>query len=233
MFCYLLSRDPVAFTLHAWWESRTLALLMESNRCGQTMEESSDVVEVIVIPDDPPSSQDITVPSVSSTLSSCSSSSASRVTENSQSLAVHFDSRTDPTDCHMTSGVNKPPQLPMDNRRESQTAGESTVNTSTAIFRPLNVPAMSAFRSSQASSTLAQSTYPMPRGSAASLPANGVRIFTFACCILMSNNLACYQLFCTHALLFHTQSFCTLLGRFIPSQLSFHRECFPLLHIIN
>ena len=53
---------------------------MESNRCGQTMEESSDVVEVSVIPDDPPSSQDITVPSVSSPSSSCSSSSASRVT---------------------------------------------------------------------------------------------------------------------------------------------------------
>ena len=173
MFSYLLSRDPVAFNLHAWWESRTLTLLMESNRCGQTMEESSDVVEVIVIPDDPPSSQDITVPSVSSTLSSCSSSSASRVTENSQSLAVHFDSRTDPTDCHMTSGVNKPPQLPMDNRRETQTAGESTVNTSTAIFRPSNVP---AFPSSRAPSTLTQSTYPMPRGSAASLPANVVRI---------------------------------------------------------
>ena len=48
---------------------------MESNRCGQTMEESSDVVEVIVIPDDPPSSQDVTIPSVSSP-------SASRVTEN-------------------------------------------------------------------------------------------------------------------------------------------------------
>ena len=146
---------------------------MESNRCGQTMEESSDVVEVIVIPDDPPSSQDITVPSVSSTLSSCSSSSASRVTENSQSLAVHFDSRTDPTDCHMTSGVNKPPQLPMDNRRESQTAGESTVNTPTATFRHWNV---SALPSSQASRNLTQSTYPTPRGSAASLPANEVRI---------------------------------------------------------
>ena len=173
MSCYLLSRDPVAFTLHAWWESRTLALLMESNRCGQTMEESSDVVEVIVIPDDPPSSQDITVLSVSSTSSSCSSSSALRVTENSQLLAAHFVTTTDPADCYMTSGVNRPPQLPMGNRRESQTAGESTVNTSTAIFRPLNVPALP---SSQVSSTLTQSTYPMPRGSAASLPANEVRI---------------------------------------------------------
>ena len=141
------------------------------------MEESSDVVEVIVIPDDPPSSQDITVPSVSSTSSSCSLSSALRVTENSQSPAVHFVTRTDPAGCHMTSGVNKPPQLPMDNRRETQTAGESTVNTSTAttttIFRPSNVP---AFPSSRAPSTLTQSTYPMPRGSAASLPANVVRI---------------------------------------------------------
>ena len=68
------------------------------------------------------------------------------------------------------TGVNKPPQLPMDNRRESQTAGESTVN---AIFRPSNVP---AYPSSQAPSNLTQSTYPMPRGSAASLPANEVRI---------------------------------------------------------
>ena len=137
------------------------------------MEESSDVVEVIVIPDDPPSSQNITVPSVSSTSSSCSLSSALRVTENSQSPAVHFVTRTDPADCHMTSGVNRPPQLPMDNRKESQTAGESTVNTSTAIFRPSNVP---PFPSSRAPSTLIQSTYPMPRGSAASLPANVVRI---------------------------------------------------------
>ena len=143
---------------------------MESNRCGQTMEESSDVVEVIVIPDDPPSSQDVTIPSVSSP-------SASRVTENSQSPAVHFVARTDSADCHMTSGVNRPPQLPMDYRRESQTAGESTANTSTAIFRPSNVPAMSAFPSSRsAPSTPAQSTYLMPTGSAASLPANGVRI---------------------------------------------------------
>ena len=44
------------------------------------MEESSDAVEVNVIPDDPPSSQDITIPSASSPSSSCSSSSASRVT---------------------------------------------------------------------------------------------------------------------------------------------------------
>ena len=110
-----------------------------------------------------------TVPSVLSTSSSCSSS-ARRVNENSQSPAVHFVTRTDPADCHMTSGVNKPPQLPMDNRRESQTAGESTVN---AIFRPSNVP---AYPSSQAPSNLTQSTYPMPRGSAASLPANEVRI---------------------------------------------------------
>lgn len=72
--------------------------------------------------------------------------------------------------------VNRPPQLAMNYRRESQTAGESTANSSSAIFRPLNVPAMSAFQSSRALSTLAQSTYPMPGGSAASLPANGVRI---------------------------------------------------------
>ena len=369
MLSHLLSRDLVAFTLYARWESETLALLMESYRCGQTMEESPAVVEVIVRPDEPLSSQDITV----SSSSYCSSSSALRIAENSQLPAVHFVTRTDSADCHMpsvvsrpsqlpmdnrrnswtqgestidnmttmfspnfplsqdifssstslvsssssaslsrvvdypqlsytnvftrpdftgshfiagmnippqlpmddrqlshgvplvqdssiasacfstsspfstlsrvndysqsfpmgfiprvdfrdthvTSGVNLSPQLPMDNRRESQTAGESTVNTSTAIFRPLNVPAMSAFRSSRASSTLAQSTYPIPRGSAASLPANGVRIFTLACCILMSNNLAGYQSFYTHALLFHTQSFCTVLGRFIPSHMSF------------
>ena len=162
----------------------------------------------------------------SSIASACFSTSSpfstlSRVNDYSQSLPMGFIPRVDFRDTHVTSGVNLSPQLPMDNRRESQTAGESTVNISTAIFRPFNVPAMSAFQSSGALSTLAQSTYPMPRGSAASLPANGVRIFTFACCILMSNNLACYQLFFTPALLFHTQSFCTLLGRFIPSQLSF------------
>ena len=72
--------------------------------------------------------------------------------------------------------VNRPPQLAMNYRRESQTAGESTANSSSAIFRPLNVPAMSAFSSSQAPSTPAQLTYSMPRGSAASLPANEVRI---------------------------------------------------------
>ena len=38
MLSHLLSRDLVAFTLYAWWESETLALLMESYRCGQTME---------------------------------------------------------------------------------------------------------------------------------------------------------------------------------------------------
>ena len=115
----------------------------------------------------------VTLVSVSSMSSSSSSSSASTVTENSQSPAVHFVTRTDSADCHMTSGVNRPPQLAMGYRRESQTAGESTANSSTAIFRPLNVP---AFPSSRAPSTLTQSTYPMPRGSAASLPANEVRI---------------------------------------------------------
>ena len=177
MFCCLLSRDLVAFTLHAWWESRTLTLPMESNKCGQTIEESSNVVEVKVIPDDPPSSQDITVPSVPSMSSSCSSSSASRVTENSKLPAVHSVTRTDSADCHMTSGVNISPQLPVDNRRDSQTAGESTVNTSTEISRPMNLPATSAFPSSQAPSTPAQLTCQMPRGSAASLPVNEVRIY--------------------------------------------------------
>ena len=117
----------------------------------------------------------VTLVSVSSMSSSSSSSSASTVTENSQSPAVHFVTRTDSADCHMTSGVNRPPQLAMGYRRESQTAGESTANSSTAIFRPLNVPATSAFPS-QAPSTPAQSTYSIPRGSAASLPANEVRI---------------------------------------------------------
>ena len=138
----------------------------------------------------------------SSIASACFSTSSpystlSRVNDYSQSFPMGFIPRVDFRDTHVTSVVNLSPQLPMNNRRESHTAGESTVNTSTAIFRPLNVPAMSAFQSSGALSTLAQSTYPMPRGSAASLPANGVRIFTFACCILMSYNLACYQLFCT------------------------------------
>ena len=85
----------------------------------------------------------VSVSSMSSSFSSSSSSSsfssASTATENSQSPAVQFVTRTESADCHMTSGVNRPPQLPMDYRRESQTAGESTANTSTAIFRPLNV----------------------------------------------------------------------------------------------
>ena len=115
----------------------------------------------------------VSVSSMSSSFSSSSSSSssfssASRATENSQSPAVQFVTRTESADCHMTSGVNRPPQLPMDYRRESQTAGESTANTSTAIFRPLNEPVTSAFPSSQAPSTPAQS--------AASLPVNEVRI---------------------------------------------------------
>ena len=81
MLSHLLSRDLVAFTLYARWESETLALLMESYRCGQTMEGSPAVVEVIVRPDEPPSSQDITV-----SLSSYGSSlSALRTVENSQS----------------------------------------------------------------------------------------------------------------------------------------------------
>lgn len=48
---------------------------MKSNRHVQTTEESADVIEVIVIPDDPPSSQDSIVPSVSSSCLSYSSSS--------------------------------------------------------------------------------------------------------------------------------------------------------------
>ena len=112
----------------------------------------------------------VSVSSMSSSFSSSSSSSsfssASTATENSQSPAVQFVTRTESADCHMTSGVNRPPQLPMDYRRESQTAGESTANTSTAIFRP----------SSQAPSTPAQSKYPIPTGSAASLPVNEVRM---------------------------------------------------------
>ena len=95
------------------------------------MEESSDVVQVIVRPDDPPLSQDVIVSS-----SYCSSSSASRITENSQLPAVHFVTRTDFADCYMTSGMNRPLQLPVDNRRESWTQGESAVDNMTTVFSP-------------------------------------------------------------------------------------------------
>ena len=108
---------------------------MESSRCGQTMEESPAVVEVVVRPDEPSSTHDNTV----SLSSYCSSSSASRITENSQSPAVHFVTRTDFADCHTTSRVNRPQQLPVDKRRESWTQGESTVDNMTAVFSP-NVP---------------------------------------------------------------------------------------------
>ena len=99
------------------------------------MEGSPAVVEVIVRPDEPPSSQDITV-----SLSSYGSSlSALRIVENSQSPAVHFVTRTDSADCHMPSVVSRPLQLPMDNRRDSWTQGESTVDNMTTMFSP-NLP---------------------------------------------------------------------------------------------
>ena len=86
----------------------------------------------VVRPDEPPSSQDITV----SLSSYCSLSSALRIAENSQSPAVHFFTRTDSADCHMPSVVSRPSQLPMDNRRNSWTQGESTFDNMTTMFSP-------------------------------------------------------------------------------------------------
>lgn len=125
---------------------------MESDRRSQTTEELADVIEVITIPDDdPPSSEDSNVPSVSSSCLSSSSSSV-RVADYSQSPFEDFRTRPE-LNSHLTSGVNTPTQLPTDSRRETQTTGEATVNTSTAFCRPDNVPAMSACYSSQATST--------------------------------------------------------------------------------
>lgn len=59
---------------------------METDRCGQTKEESGNITEVIVIPDDPPSPQDIAGPSVS--FSSSPVASSSRVADTLQSQLV-------------------------------------------------------------------------------------------------------------------------------------------------
>lgn len=74
----------------------------------------------------------------------------------------------------------------MDDRREIQTTGESTFNTLTALHRPENEPAMSAFYSSQETPTKPEkSAKCMPSGSSASFPANEVKI-----CI------SCYSTLC-------------------------------------
>lgn len=112
---------------------------METDRCGQTKEESGNITEVIVIPDDPPSPQDIAGPSVS--FSSSPVASSSRVADTLQLPSVDLVTRRDSADCHL----NRPPQPPVENRRiarrETQTVGESTVNASTSLCRPYNVPA--------------------------------------------------------------------------------------------
>ena len=88
----------------------------------------------------------------------------------------------------------------MDRRRESQTVGESTVNNSTAIFRPYNVPAMIGCPSSQVTFTLPQSTYLMPPSSSASLSRVGdysqslanevrIRICMLQFAIIYNNNI--------------------------------------------
>ena len=65
----------------------------------------------------------------------------------------------------------------MDDRRERQTAGESTFNTSTALYRPDNEPAVSASYSSQTTPTQpAKSAKCMSSGFSASFPAIEVKI---------------------------------------------------------
>ncbi|PFX26477.1 hypothetical protein AWC38_SpisGene8872 [Stylophora pistillata] len=68
---------------------------------------------------------------------------------------------------HLTPGVNLPPQLMRDNTRENQTQGESAVNTSTTLVRPLNFPAVPALPLSRAAGSVAQSTHLTFLGSSA------------------------------------------------------------------
>ncbi|PFX24373.1 NACHT, LRR and PYD domains-containing protein 3 [Stylophora pistillata] len=90
-----------------------------------------------------PLSQDSCTPSTSFAQFSSSASSSRNANYSlppSMPSLTGFDIRSS----QMTSGVNRSPQLPTDNRGESQTLGESTVNTSTGLCRPVNFPARPA-----------------------------------------------------------------------------------------
>ena len=138
---------------------------------------------------DVPQSRDISAPSSGFS----SSASLSRAAGYPQSTAMNLHARPDLIASPLTPCVNISSQLPMDNRRESQTVGKSTVNNSTAMFRPYNVPAMIGGQSSQVTFTLPQSTYLVPPSSSASLSRVGdysqslanevrIRIYNLAVC---------------------------------------------------
>ena len=110
---------------------------------------------------DVPLSQDISAPSTGF-VSSSSSASLSRAAGYHQPPVMDVFTRPDFRGSHLTPSVNIPPWLPMDNRRESQRVGESTVNSSTALFRPYNLPAMPAFPSSRLTYVQWYSSLPVP-----------------------------------------------------------------------
>ena len=110
------------------------------NREIPTVGESTAYITPVTFrPYDVPLSQDISAPSPGF-VSTSSSASLLRAAGYSQSPAMDIFTRPDFRGSHLTPGVNMPPWLPMDNRRQNQTLGESTANNSTAIFRPCNVP---------------------------------------------------------------------------------------------
>ena len=136
-------------------------LPMDNRRESQTVEESPFNNSTAVFrPRNVPLSQDISARSTGF-VSSSSSASLSRVAGCPQSPTMNLHTRPELIVSHLTPGVNISPRLPMDNRRESQTVGESTVNNSTAMFRPYNVPAMPAFPSSRVTYGLRQSSCPV------------------------------------------------------------------------
>ena len=136
-------------------------LPMNNRRESLTVGESNfNNSTAIFKPGNDPLSQDISAP-LTGFVSSSSSDSLPRAAGYPQSPAVDVFTRPDLIASHLTPGVNIPPWLPMDNRRESQTVGESTVNNSAAIFRPYNVPAMPAFPSSRVTHGLRQSSCPV------------------------------------------------------------------------
>ena len=132
--------------------------MRESQRVGESTVNNTPTV---FRPYDVPLSQDISALSTCF-VSSISSASLSRAAGYHQSPAMDVFTRPDFRGSHLTPGVNIPPWLPMDNRRESQTVGESTVNSSTALFRPCNLPAMPAFPSSRLTHAQWYSSLPVP-----------------------------------------------------------------------
>ncbi|PFX14022.1 uncharacterized protein LOC111345312 [Stylophora pistillata] len=102
---------------------------MEGNRQGQTMEESTF------------STAENTVPSTGFVPSNSSCPlSYPREADYLHSPVVEFSTSSYPADLQLTSGVNVPPQLPMDRRRDIQRVGESTDYNMTASFNGPGIP---------------------------------------------------------------------------------------------